>query len=168
MDGRTVGSPADGKRNKRSVWTVATKPYKEAHFATFPTTLIEPMILAGCPTKCCPICGAGWVRVVSTKSTQLQKGWSGSDRNNGCQAGGGHKGRTGQWAAASKTTGFKPSCKCDAPNHVPGVVLDPFMGAGTTGICAVQNKRDYLGIELNPEYIEIANNRIFNYIMAGK
>ena len=40
---------ADGKRNRRSVWTVATRPYKGAHFATFPPALIEPCILAGCP-----------------------------------------------------------------------------------------------------------------------
>ena len=40
---------ANDKRNKRSVWTVTTKPYKEAHFATFPMDLIEPCVLAGCP-----------------------------------------------------------------------------------------------------------------------
>ena len=80
------------KRNKRSVWTVTTKPFKEAHFATFPEALIEPMVLAGCP-----------------------KG---------------------------------------------GVVLDPFFGAGTTGVIANKLGRNYLGIELNPEYIKIAEKRI--------
>ena len=47
--GNDYTMPTDGKRNKRSVWTVATQPYKEAHFATFPPKLISPMILAGCP-----------------------------------------------------------------------------------------------------------------------
>lgn len=81
-----------GKRNKRSVWTVATMPFKEAHFATFPTKLIEPCILAGCP--------AG------------------------------------------------------------GVVLDPFGGAGTTGLVADRLQRSAILIELNPAYAEMARNRI--------
>jgi DNA modification methylase len=80
-------------RNRRSVWTVTTKPFKEAHFATFPPDLIEPCVLAGCP--------AG------------------------------------------------------------GVVLDPFFGAGTTGLVAQRNGRGFLGIELNPDYIDIAKRRIF-------
>jgi len=83
---------SDGKRNKRNVWTVTTKPCKEAHFATFPKDLIEPCIKAGCPEG--------------------------------------------------------------------GVVLDPFGGAGTTGIVAQSLNRQAILIELNPEYIEISKNRI--------
>lgn len=79
-------------RNKRSVWTTSTKPFKEAHFATFPESLIEPMVLAGCPRG--------------------------------------------------------------------GIVLDTFFGAGTTGVVAKKFGRNYLGIELNPEYIKIAQKRI--------
>lgn len=79
-------------KNKRSVWTVTTKPYKEAHFATYPEDLIEPCILAGCPEE--------------------------------------------------------------------GIVLDPFMGAGTTGVVALKQNKHYLGIELNNEYIEIAKQRL--------
>jgi len=83
------GNPAG--RNKRSVWTVTTKPYSEAHFATFPPDLIKPCILAGCP-----------------------KG---------------------------------------------GVVLDPFMGSGTTAEVAAKNQRDYVGCELNPEYMTLNGER---------
>ena len=79
-------------RNKRSVWTVATQSFSEAHFATFPPALIEPCILAGCP-----------------------KG---------------------------------------------GTVLDPFGGAGTTGLVADRLGRNAILIELNPEYAEIARARI--------
>ena len=82
------------KRNKRSVWTVTTKPFKGAHFATFPPDLIEPCVLAGCPEG--------------------------------------------------------------------GTVLDPFGGAGTTGLVAQQNNRDSILIELNPDYIEIAKERLNN------
>jgi DNA modification methylase len=82
----------DGKRNRRSVWTVNTKPYKGAHFATFPPALIEPCILAG-----------------------------------------------------------------SRPNDI---VLDPFMGSGTTAQVAMQHGRQYLGCELNPEYGPLQQERI--------
>lgn len=81
-----------GMRNRRSVWTVSTKPFKGAHFATFPPDLIEPCVLAGCP--------------------------------------------------------------------VDGTVLDPFFGAGTTGLVAQKHGRNCVGIELNPDYIAIANERL--------
>lgn len=84
---------AQGFRNKRDVWTVPTKPFSEAHFATFPTDLIEPMILAGCPKD--------------------------------------------------------------------GIVLDPFMGAGTTALVARKLNRHFIGSELNPAYIEIAKRRLY-------
>jgi len=81
-------------RNKRSVWTVATQPYRDAHFATFPPALIEPCILAGCPEG--------------------------------------------------------------------GTVLDPFGGAGTTGLVADRLRRDALLIELNPRYVDMARKRIID------
>ncbi|MEM1149041.1 MAG: site-specific DNA-methyltransferase [Pseudomonadota bacterium] len=82
----------DLTRNKRSVWTVATRPFSGAHFATFPPDLIEPCILAGCP-----------------------KG---------------------------------------------GTVLDPFGGAGTTGLVAARHGRHAILCELNPDYADLAHRRI--------
>ena len=79
-------------RNKRTVWTVPTQPFPEAHFAVYPPALITPCILAGCP--------------------------------------------------------------------VGGTVLDPFAGSGTTLLVATQHHRKSIGIELNPEYIEIAKRRL--------
>lgn len=92
--GAVAGSvPRQGTtRNKRSVWTVTTQPFSEAHFATFPPALVEPCILAGCP-----------------------KG---------------------------------------------GVVLDPFGGAGTTGLVADRLQRNAILIELNPDYAAIARRRL--------
>lgn len=81
-----------GKRNKRSVWNVSVKPFKEAHFAVFPEDLVTPCVLAGCPEK--------------------------------------------------------------------GIVLDPFLGSGTTLVVAKKNNRSGIGIELNPEYIKIAEKRL--------
>jgi DNA modification methylase len=94
--GETHQSPKTiyGKRNKRSVWSVNVRPYKEAHFATFPKELIEPCVLAGCPKD--------------------------------------------------------------------GTILDPFGGSGTTAEIAIENGRNALLIELNPEYIELAKTRISN------
>jgi len=96
VPGKTNGNMkavGDGKRrNKRSVWTVTTKPFKGAHFATFPPDLIKPCILAGCPEG--------------------------------------------------------------------GTVLDPFGGAGTTGLVATQAGRDAVICEINPEYLEMARARI--------
>ena len=55
-------------RNRRSVWTIATRPYAAAHFATFPEALVEPCILAGSAAQACETCGAAWVRVVEREA----------------------------------------------------------------------------------------------------
>lgn len=88
----SMGTPNPGLRNCRSVWTIATRPYREAHFATFPPDLVRPCLLAGCPEN--------------------------------------------------------------------GVVLDPFFGSGTVGQVAIEENRHFLGIELNPEYVEMAERRL--------
>lgn len=81
-------------RNKRDVWTIPVRPFKEAHFAVMPEALVEPCILA---------------------STQQND-----------------------------------------------TVLDPFTGSGTTGVVAYKLRRNFIGVELNPEYATLANNRIRN------
>lgn len=80
-----------GRRNKRSVWTISTKPFRGAHFATFPPDLIEPCILAS--------------------------------------------------------------------TSIGGTVLDPFYGSGTTGLVAQKTGRNCIGIELNSDYVAIAESR---------
>lgn len=90
-DAMEEAAQCSGMRNKRSVWTIAPKPFKGSHFATFPPALIEPCVLAGSP--------------------------------------------------------------------IGGVVIDPFSGAGTTGLVALQQGRKYIGIELNPEYITMTQRR---------
>jgi DNA modification methylase len=82
----------NGYRNIRTVWTIPTAPFPEAHFATFPPALVEPMVKAGCPEG--------------------------------------------------------------------GTVLDPFAGAGTTGLVALRLNRQFVGIELNPDYCEMAQRRL--------
>jgi hypothetical protein len=58
-----------------------------------------------------------------------------------------------------KTIAFAPTCKCSAPTR-PGIVLDPFFGSGTVGVVAKKHKRDWLGIELNPDYVNLAWKRL--------
>jgi len=89
--GTRMGQHPNG-RNIRTVWTIATQPFPEAHFATFPEKLVENCLLAG-------------------------------------------------------------SAEGDT-------VLDPFMGSGTVVLVAVKHRRNYIGIELNPEYVEMANRRL--------
>lgn len=250
--------------NKRSVWTVPTVPFKEAHFATFPPELIRPCIRAGTSQKgCCPKCGAPWRRVVE-KTGDIQASAKGSRFDAGKTGARDGGGRTQQGERyESQTIGWEPTCECsgvdltpissptgeragddpsmetgragmnrprghnegkrvvtryeqreyakqlresamreqmeaeageafshyirtdasggrpvpqdllnawigrgwlhliEIPEHqplgpVPCVVLDPFGGSGTTGMVAAQEGRDYVMIERNPKYVEMA------------
>ena len=142
-------------RNRRSVWTVTTQPYSDAHFATFPPKLIEPCVLAGSPPKCCGECGAAWERIVEAKaSSEGRENWAGQEASkNGASRKGGF------YDAERTTTGWRSTCDHDDDSG-SATVLDPFAGAGTTGLVATQQGRDFIGIELNPEYAEMARERI--------
>jgi DNA modification methylase len=146
-------------RNKRSVWSIPTKSYHGAHFAVFPPDLVRPCILAGCPARTCSACGAPWVRVVEREpshSLQVGNDWQEgrySTNHHGPSRPGSFVGNT------TKTLGHRPPCTCNAP-PVPGVVLDPFFGSGTVAQVAIENGRDWLGVELNEDYIKLANKRL--------
>ena len=148
-------------RNRRSVWTVATKPLKSAHFAVFPPALIEPCIKAGTSARgACPECGAPWERSVDTKRAPRRS----VDSRHGKEANASAQGQlsTQRWDEPNRTTttGWRATCKCGAGEPVPCVVLDPFFGAGTTGVVSKRLGRDCIGIELNPEYAAMAEARI--------
>lgn len=157
-----------GGRNKRSVWEIATAPFSEAHFATFPPALIEPCIKAGTSEKgCCAKCGAPWVRQVGkheiddTRPLARQNIYEpevtkfGQGRN--------AKGSTtwGHYLKPKPMLGWSPSCSCEA-SVVPATVLDCFGGAGTTGLVADRLQRNAVLIELNPEYAEMAKRRVID------
>jgi DNA methylase len=59
------------------------------------------------------------------------------------------------------TLGFVPTCECDSVTG-PGLVYDPFMGSGTTALVARRLGRDYIGCDLNPDYVAMANTRLSN------
>ncbi len=144
---------------KRDIFQVSTRPYKAAHFAVFPPDLIRPCILAGCPQQVCGECGKPWERVI--KKIGLTK-HHGTNKTYQKDAKGQH-GKTSVFITGqtqkNQTTGFIPTCQCNAATH-PGVVLDPFMGSGTVAQVAIETGRNWVGGELNPEYIELANKRI--------
>lgn len=117
-------------KNPGDVWRIASSNYRGAHHATFPVALAERAIAAGCPEARCTACRTPWRR-------QLLRAIGG--------------------AAVRGALG--PGCDCDVPSQ-PGLVLDPFFGAGTTAVAAQQLRRDWLGIELNPAFAALAKQRI--------
>lgn len=174
---------------KKDVWKIASAPYAEAHFATYPPELIRPMIRAGTSEKgVCPKCLAPWVRV--TEKTKLKRerpndyvkrvperplGNKLSKAPDDVRASASARmGRGAGWreekakntcsnsvaGVSVQTKGWEPSCNCDAGDPIPATVLDIFGGSGTTGMVARQEGRRCILIELNPEYAALHRSRV--------
>ena len=162
-NGKATSVVVASGRNKRSVWTIATEAFPESHFATYPTALVEPCIKAGTSERgVCPECGAPWVRVVERSGGTTGKSWH--DHIDDAGHGQRDQGRAAELAWRNGTyrresTGWWPSCKHEV-EPVPATVLDPFFGAGTTGLVADRLDRNCIGVELNPEYAEMARRRL--------
>ena len=161
-DGRDMTTLGVGAfRNRRSVWEIATAPFPEAHFATFPPKVVEPCILAGTSEKgCCPECGAPWERITETKPMVIDRSSRTHDLGRTRSSG------TMVEPPETRTLGWQPVCRCTRPQAfthadlLPCTVLDPFSGAGTTGLVATRFHRNFIGIELSPDYCEMARRRI--------
>ncbi len=153
-DGKLRSGQTYPKRNKRSVWTIPTQAYSEAHFATFPEKLVEPCIKAGTSEKgCCPECGAPWARVVEKDRKPTRAGHTQKTED--------YNYDTQRHVTETKTIGWQPGCSCSKTAvPVPCLVYDLFFGAGTVGLVAYKLNRHWLGTELNPEYVKIAEKRI--------
>ena len=154
-------------RNRRSVWTTNPKPYAGAHFATFPEALVEPMILAGTSEKgCCPHCRTPWERVLEVlggrdwrNDRMVSKGIPGELNEDAGYKRGQSKEPLNN-TQKKTTVGWQPTCDCPSHDPVPCLVLDPFNGSGTTGAVALRLGRDYVGTELNPEYVKLTEARL--------
>ncbi len=140
-----------------------TQPFKGKHFATYPLGLIEPIVKAATPAKgVCPTCRSPWTPVVERLFTGAHDGKEGlRQRERSVVTGGTTTGVTLHRTEHLQhtVTGWQPSCEC-GEQPVPAIILDPFMGSGTTAIAAKRNRRHYLGIELNPNNIIMAEERI--------
>jgi len=159
-------------RNKRSVWTMPTQPFPEAHFATFPEKLIETPIKAGCPQYVCKKCGKGRVKIykkgdlVRSGKGHISYGYKGNSKHQKVE-----KSNISSWSQNFVKDNLIPGmsyeqkfigytdCGCNA-GWEGGVVLDPFMGAGTTAVVAKKQGKKFIGIELKQEYIDMANKRL--------
>lgn len=142
------------RRNLRDVWTIPTQPYPKAHFAIYPEKLAKLCILAGTSAKgCCP-CGAPWERVVE-KTGHVNKREPAHVPNNSPT-----KTDSTGWKPMTRTTGeWQVTCSCKPSEPIPCTVLDPFGGSGTTAKVAQDEGRDWIMIELNPEYIPMIEER---------
>lgn len=155
------------KRFMRSVWTIAVRPFKGAHFATFPPELPERCIRAGTSERgACATCGAPWIRLVEKRPRGRQRQDRGGLGDGHRRLPGGNlevKRRPWQEQMEYVSLGWEASCACDAGEPVPCVVLDPFAGAFTACEVAARLGRDWIGIELNPEYAEIGRKRLADF-----
>ncbi|MEV4058281.1 site-specific DNA-methyltransferase [Amycolatopsis sp. NPDC049688] len=117
-------------KNPGDVWTLPTAGFRGGHFAAYPLVLAERCLLATCPERVCAACGAPWRRRLERQDGRLVA-----------------------------VDDLRAVCQCDAASR-SGVVLDPFLGSGTTALAAEKHGRDWLGIELNPEYAAMAEERM--------
>ena len=161
-------------RNLRNVWSISPKGYEGAHFATFPPALVERCIRAGSSAHgCCSTCGSPWERVIEKGESlkewkescgaDSQGGYNGVAQKDyaahGIQDASAVKARILAGMVEKRTIGWRQTCKCPL-DRIPSRVLDPFGGSGTTGFVADILGRDATLIELNPEYIQLAKERI--------
>ena len=140
-------TPVKATRNRRSVWSINSQPYKGAHFATFPEKLVEPCILAGTSEGCCSVCFAPLLRQTElTAEYKVVK-----ERLRERLGPDYHMKRAG--------FGWENTCSHGAET-IPCMVLDPFMGSGTTLLVARNHGRSAIGIDLNPDYVKLAQQRL--------
>jgi DNA modification methylase len=155
----------DGTRNLRTVWTITPKPFTEAHFATFPPDLVVPCIKAGTSEKgVCAVCGAPWRRIVEKEPIpdDVRADFEAARHRTADEhgRGDGFTTRRPNFQRGRGQTTWERSCEHVDADTVPAVVMDCFSGAGTVGAVCAGLQRDYVGIELNAEYIAIAKRRI--------
>jgi DNA modification methylase len=149
-------------KNPGDVWVINTEPFPEAHFATFPTELVRRCIKAGCPEQVCKKCGKP--RKIITVTDYIKHRPSGSKiprQEQGIKI---HDNGFGNWKtfgnnllAIHEIVGWT-SCNCNA-GFEHGWILDPFVGSGTTIKVAIEERRNCIGIEIVPEYIEMVIRR---------
>lgn len=157
-------------RNKRSVWTINTESYSGAHFACFPTKLVAPCILAGTSEHgVCASCGAPWQRLIEKDRVATRPGNDTKVGRVSDDEGSPYEGHSGsivgnrdpqRHTTTTKTVGWEPTCGCECPDLRRPLVMDIFNGSGTTGQVARDCGCEYIGIELNPDYIALSKQRL--------
>jgi len=145
------------------------KGFKGAHFACFPPKLVEPCLLAGTSQHgVCPQCGSPWKRLIEFGEVLSTGGSStGARASNMGQVSvldqNPEKGayNTGNMVQREHiTTGWEPTCECGGEERGRPLVLDPFSGSATTGQVAMSLGCDYVGLDLQAEYLPVAVARL--------
>lgn len=152
-------------KNPGDVMFIASKAFPEAHFATFPPELPLKILKCACPEQVCKNCGQPRhpIREPTEEYAKLLgKGWH--DHENDEEAGMQQSMIKTSVCASYKIVGYT-DCGCNA-GWRPGVVLDPFFGSGTVALAAEQLARHWIGIELKPDYIEIAKKRLAPFMTS--
>lgn len=139
-------------RNKRSVWTIPTYAYSGAHYATYPPKLVEPCILAGTSPTTCGVCGAPWRRRVEVEYDDMGERSAACNREESINF-------AKRAVRHSRTVGWDSGCAHD-DNTGRAVVLDPFLGSGTTAMVAEQLSRNWLGFEEDSSCAELIDGRL--------
>jgi len=152
-----------GKRNKRSVWKTSVSSFKGDHFATFPTKLIDPCVLAGTSEYgCCVKCGTPWARLFGKEKIKIEEKVSQKSTETYEDIFEGYLPTKDEHKLYLIEKGWEKKCNCDTNEVKPCIVLDPFSGMATTGIVSFKYGQNYLGIELNPEYLEMSKKRLLD------
>ena len=170
-DNHSVNEPAEklgdflhpAGKNPGDVFEVTTKPFPDAHFAVYPPELVEKPLKATCPPRVCAECGAPYEREVEDNGlageAKIQDGErpAADERDVSDSSLLRTNGRT--WRDREHV-GWSATCDCATDATEAGIALDPFAGAGTTLLKAKDLGRRYVGVELNPEYADLARKRV--------
>lgn len=149
-------------RNKRTVWTINTKPSSLKHMAMYPEELCEIPLKSGCPEFICNKCGEPRKKIfIRPKRPFVHRNKKDNDRD--LAIGGQYQ----KWLNNNPPREVLSNCGCNA-GFSSGAVLDCFFGAGTTGIVALKQNKNFIGIELNSDYCEIAKKRLEPFLEQGK
>jgi DNA modification methylase len=155
---RMVSGSIPGQRNPRSVWSIPSEASHIPHFASYPSEMVRRCVQAATSDGgCCASCKAPYAPVVerrqrmATRSSKAPK--EGSDERT-------KRDPLRHISVRGKLLGYKQTCNCEASGPIPCTVFDPFLGTGTTSQTAVYMGRNAVGIELNPEYVTFAREKI--------
>lgn len=149
-----------GKRNKRSVWHTSVSSFKGKHYATFSQELIDPCVASSTSQKgCCIKCGSPWKRIFDKVRVEIDKKYSPKKMTEIINFFPEMEEKK-EYQLQLIEKGWEKQCDCNTHKTKPCIILDPFSGMATTGVVALKYNQNYVGIEINKEYLEMSRRRL--------